>query len=287
VLRHTFCHLPGVAAKTEQRIWDAGLKTWEDALTGQASQGAIVRNLPADLLRDSVHHHGQANVAWFTSCLPSAQSWRLFGDFRSHCAYLDIETTGLSPADSVTTIALYDGKSIRTYIRGRNLHEFVRDVQQYRLLVTYNGKSFDVPVLERSLGCRLPHAHIDLRHVLGSLGLRGGLKGCEARLGMKRPGMEEIDGYVAVLLWRRYERHQDERALQTLLAYNVQDTINLEALMVHAHNRKLADLTAAPFAAGYQLPAPTLPANPFHVDPDTVRRVVHANPWFSRSAPFG
>jgi uncharacterized protein YprB with RNaseH-like and TPR domain len=66
----------------------------------------------------------------------------------------------LSTASAVTTVALYDGHSIRTYVRGRNLREFVHDVQTYRLLITYNGKSFDMPVLRRCLGCRLDQAHI-------------------------------------------------------------------------------------------------------------------------------
>ena len=67
----------------------------------------------------------------------------------------------------------------------------------------------------------------------------GGLKSCERQLGLERPGLEEIDGYLAVLLWRDYRRRHDPRTLETLLAYNAQDTLVLEALMVEAYNRKL------------------------------------------------
>ena len=35
----------------------------------------------------------------------------MFADFRAHCAYLDIETTGMGSGDQVTTIALYDAAS--------------------------------------------------------------------------------------------------------------------------------------------------------------------------------
>ena len=80
--------------------------------------------------------------------------------------------------------------------------------------------------------------------------MRGGLKACERQLGVTRPGLEEVDGFVAVLLWHDFQRRKDQRSLDTLLAYNVQDTVNLEALMVHAHNAHL-DRLAAPFAAGY------------------------------------
>lgn len=268
MLRHTFCHLPGVGETTERRLWSRGLITWDAALA------AAGHRLPADHLRASADHYERGNPAWFADLLPAAQAWRLFGDFRDRCAYLDIETAGMGPRAYVTAIALYAGGAVRTYVRGRNLADFARDVAAYRLLVTYNGKSFDLPFLARAMGWRLGQAHIDLRHVLGSLGYRGGLKGCERQLGVGRPGMEDLDGFAAVLLWYEHERRGDARALETLQAYNVQDVLNLEALMVEAYNRKLAGLGAAPFAAGYRLPAPRLAANPFRPDPEAVRRVV-------------
>ncbi len=281
MLRHTFCHLPGIGEKTELQLWAAGLTTWEAVLDKeQPRRRAPARRLPAELLRESSARHASADPGWFAERLPAAQSWRLFADFRSSCAYLDIETTGMDASDHVTTIALYDGRTVRTYVQGQNLADFVRDVEAYRLLVTYNGKSFDVPFLNRCLRCRLDHAHIDLRHVLASLGVRGGLKSCERQLGLARPGLEDVDGFVAVLLWNDFKKRKNARALESLLAYNVTDTVNLETLMVHAYNRKLAELTAVPFAADYRLPMPAVPANPFRPDADTVKRVLRENPWF-------
>ncbi len=272
MLRHTFCHLPGVAAQTEQRLWSAGLTTWEHALSRLAAPRPP-RRLRAEDLHESARRHAGGDAGWFHERLPSAQSWRLWADFRADCAYLDIETTGLSDSAVVTTAALYDGQHVRTYVRGDNLEQFARDVQAYRLLVTYNGKCFDLPILRRCLRCRLDQAHIDLRYVLANLGLRGGLKGCERQVGIARPGLEEVDGVVAVLLWHDYQRRQDRRSLETLLAYNVQDTVNLEMLMVHAHNAHLARL-GAPFAATHRLPPPLLPANPFRADPAALARAL-------------
>ena len=271
MLRHTFCHLPGIAEPTEQRLWSAGLTTWDDALSQLARSARLPRRLRAADLEESARRHTGGEARWFAERLPSAQSWRLFGDFRAGCAYLDVETTGMSYSAVVTTIALYDGRQVRTYVRGDNLDEFARDVQDYRLLVTYNGKTFDLPMLRRCLGCRLDQAHIDLRYVLAGLGLRGGLKACERKVGIARPGLEEVDGLVAVLLWHDYQRRRDPRALQTLLAYNVEDAVNLERLMVHAHNAALERL-AAPFAPGHAQPAPAVPANPFTADPAALAR---------------
>jgi uncharacterized protein YprB with RNaseH-like and TPR domain len=277
MLRHTFCHLPGIAAKTEQRLWSTGLTDWDAALAAPPS----AHRLPADELRESIRRHGKADPAWFGQRLPAGEAWRLFADFRDSCAYLDIETTGMSNSAAVTTVALYDGRTVRTYVRGRNLDEFTDDVARYRVLVTFNGKSFDVPLLRRCLGCRLDQAHIDLRYVLAGLGLRGGLKACERKVGLSRPGMEEVDGFTAVLLWHDYLRREDERTLETLLAYNVQDTVNLEALMVLAHNAYLARV-AAPFAAGYKLSPPGERPNPFTAHANILARVLRESPRFVR-----
>ncbi len=277
MLRHTFCHLPGIGEKTERRLWAAGLTRWEDALDNTKSP--VPRRLRTEVLRESATEYERANLKWFAGRLPPAETWRLFPDFRGSCAFLDIETTGLERTDQITTIALYDGRTARTYVQGENLHEFLRDITAYRLLVTYNGKTFDLPFLERALRCRFDQAHIDLRYVLASVGLKGGLKGCERLLDIRRSGLEEINGFVAVMLWHDFRRTGDRRALETLLAYNVQDVLSLESLMVHAYNRKLEALIGAPFAAACRLPLPPAPANPFRPEPEVVKRILRDNPW--------
>ena len=110
----------------------------------------------------------------------------------------------------------------------------------------------------------------------GSLGLSGGLKNCEKGLGVPRPGLEDVDGAVAVLLWHEFRRRRDPRALETLLAYNAQDVLNLEPLMVEAYNRKLGD---TPFAVSHRLPPPAPVANPFRADADLLRRLLSNFPW--------
>jgi len=68
--------------------------------------------------------------------------------------------------------------------------------------------------------------------------------------------------------------------LETLLAYNVQDTINLEGLMVTAYNMKLKD---TPFYEKLLIAESTAPANPLRADMETVDRI-KTNPqyWHSR-----
>jgi uncharacterized protein YprB with RNaseH-like and TPR domain len=267
MLRHTFCHLPGVGPKTEQKLWSRGITTWD---------APDLRADWAEKLDDSRAALAAGDPAYFTEWLPVGQHWRIYGDFQDSCAYVDIETTGLDFQDSITTIVMFDGQTIRHYVQGRNLEAFVEDVRPYRVLVTYNGKCFDVPVLKRCLGAELPGAHIDLRHVLRGAGLKGGLKSCERQIGIDRGDASGIDGSLAVFLWNEYQHHGNERALESLLAYNTHDVVNLQTLLIHAFNTKLRK---TPFAAHYNLEPRPLPANEFKVDRELIERL--------RSSIFG
>jgi len=175
--------------------------------------------------------------------------------------------------NEITTIALYDGSSIIHYINGQNLDDFLDDIVKYKVIVSYNGKTFDVPFIENYFGIKLDHAHIDLRYILGSLGYRGGLKSCEIQLGFDRGDLKDIDGFFAVQLWHDYQKTGNPKALETLLAYNIQDVLTLENLMVISYNLKIKN---TPFYRN-QLTEPVLPKIPFEVDMKTVERIKSEN----------
>ncbi|NLW49252.1 MAG: ribonuclease H-like domain-containing protein [Candidatus Brocadiaceae bacterium] len=278
MLRNTFCHIPGIGPKAEERLWSEGIRSWQDACAGTALPLSPAR---CDLVRrhaeESLARLAAKDAGYFADGLPSTLHWRLFPEFRDSTAYLDIETTGLGGAwDHVTTIALYDGRAVRTYVHGQNLEAFPDDVRDCRLLVTYNGKTFDIPFLERQFGIRLPQAHVDLRYVLHRLGYRGGLKGCERRLGLDRGELTGVDGFFAVLLWQEYRRSGDPRALETLLAYNVQDTVGLETLLVMAYNMHVGRTS---FAETHSLPLPAVPPAQFVPHRPTIRRIQRQCGW--------
>jgi hypothetical protein len=99
--------------------------------------------------------------------------------------------------------------------------------------------------------------------------------------GMDRGDLKDIDGFFAVLLWDEYQRTGDQRALDTLLAYNIQDTINLEDLMVTAYNMKLKQTPFYESLAIADSPAPLV--NPHRVDLNTVDRLKNSpHYWASR-----
>ena len=274
MLQNTFSHIPGIGEKTEQNIWASNILEWDDLENAEEAElpSAVRNKLPImrPILKES-RQHLRDNPRYFEKQLPAKLHWRLFPHFRGDTVYLDIETTGLDDHDEITTIALYDGREIQYFVSGDNLDKFPERIRPYKVLVTYNGKSFDLPFIERFFGISLKEkAHIDLRHILNSLGFKGGLKRCEKALGIDRGEVDGIDGYFAVLLWKEYRETGDPRALETLLAYNIEDVVNLEILMVIAYNLKVE---ATPFSHEKSLPRPGQPALPFMPDRETVERL--------------
>jgi len=284
MLRNTFLHIPGVGRKTEQNIWSGGILSWDDLLReGSAHFSPVKRRILNQCLEDSWNQLSTGNPKYFAEKIPANQHWRFFPEFRESTAYLDIETTGLDCWNNeITTIALYDGKAIFTYVQGQNLDAFEEDIQKYRVIVTYNGKCFDVPFLESYFRMKIPQVHIDLRYLLRSLGYTGGLKGCEKKAGIDREELEGIDGYFAVLLWEDYRRTRNEKALETLLAYNIEDVVSLETLMLVSYNLKLKE---TPFVQSHPLPYPSALPMPFKADLETIERIRAAGgyqpPWRS------
>ncbi len=271
MLKNTFRHIPGIGAITEEKIWNLGILSWDSfrpPYPDTLHEGKI--RIIDRYLKESEKHLSENNPAYFSGLIPSGLQWRMFPEFRDLAVYLDIETTGLGYYDSITTIALFDGRSISWYVNGQNLDDFVKDIFKYRLIISYNGKSFDIPFIERFFSIKLDHAHIDLRFVLSNLGYKGGLKACETALGIDRGDIKGIDGFFAVLLWNDFLKNKNQKALETLLAYNIEDVVNLEKLMTIAYNINISN---TPFSS-LELHEPKLPLQmPFKADKETVERI--------------
>lgn len=238
MLRQTFVHVPGVGYRTEERLWSLGLASWDDVATDR------IAGVPPHLRATLEEEIGRSEDAlrlgryrYFTLRLPPREHWRAWPEFRDRVAYLDIETTGLDIGrDAVTVVGVYDGRRKRSFIKGINMDELPAALEEARLLVTFNGARFDVPFLRRAFPrMRLDQLHLDLMNPLHRLGYWGGLKKIERRLGIERS--EEtagMSGFDAVRLWGEYKAGNDD-ALEMLVAYNLEDVVNLEPLAEFAH----------------------------------------------------
>jgi uncharacterized protein YprB with RNaseH-like and TPR domain len=266
MLRHTFLHVPGIGEKRERDLWTRGYTDW--ASFREAYPSGAWRDLVLERLDEE-----QAARA-----LPTREAWRLARTFPGRTVYLDIETTGLSvDADAVTCIGTSDGREVRAFIRGRDLDRFPEALEGAALLVTYNGASFDLPVLRRAFPVVdfARFHHIDLRYPLRRLGVRGGLKGAERQLGIARPEeLAGVDGFMAVLLWQEH-RAGNPTALDTLVRYCLEDVVNLMPLLALAFNRLTAPmpLPIAPIEAAER------PAIPYGADAELVGAIARKRAW--------
>lgn len=148
-------------------------------------------------------------------------------------AYLDIETTGLSPyADEITVvgIGISDGTDLRiVQLYGDISAAALRDaLDGVRRVFTYNGSRFDLPFIRHRLRLDIQAmaSHHDLMIACWQRGLYGGQKAVERALGLHRQ-MPDVDGPEAVRLWYRYRTRHDTAALARLLAYNREDVAQL------------------------------------------------------------
>lgn len=166
---------------------------------------------------------------FFARSLPSSDTWRIYDLFRDDCAFIDIETSGCY--GDITVVGVYDGDDILTLVKGRGLDkENLRSVlSKYKMLVSFNGLSFDVPVIDRCFNRIVPHVpHLDLRHPLARLGFTGGLKKIEKEMGIRRTA--DICGDDVVMLWNRYASTGDRESLRILVEYNADDARNLKPI---------------------------------------------------------
>ncbi len=152
-------------------------------------------------------------------------------------AYLDIETTGLSPTyDEITVVGIHlcgetDAKFIQLVRRDVTADNILEALRGVSVIYTYNGKSFDLPFIHSRVGINLAElfTHHDLMYDCWRNNLYGGFKVVERRLGIDRK-LTEVNGYEAVKLWWRYVDYFDLDALSTLLEYNKEDVVNLKTL---------------------------------------------------------
>jgi uncharacterized protein YprB with RNaseH-like and TPR domain len=237
MIRNTFSILSGIGPKKEKSLWRQGIHTWDDFLArptinGLSPDNKRMHNEAIELASEKLK---QRDAAYFSTLMSQSEHWRLFKEFQGDAVCLDIETNGFAHGAGgyTTVVGLYGSDGFTAYVSGKDLNSdrVMKHMSRYKYLITFYGASFDIPFLEKSLsGFSINIPHFDLCFGARKVGIKGGLKKLEERFGIFR---EEdtvgMDGYAAVILWKRAQRG-DKQALDLLIRYNREDTVNLMAL---------------------------------------------------------
>lgn len=172
-------------------------------------------------------------------------------------AYLDIETTYTGKLAyprlcddfknhkiTVIGIRILDGAQdsfIQLVGKDISKESLLKALEGADRLVTYNGRSvrdtvkgyigFDFPVIAAQLGVVLDREfdHLDLCPECWKANLWGGQKAVEQTLRLTRT-MPGKDGAWADKTWKAYQRLNDSRLLDDLLAYNKEDVFMLRRI---------------------------------------------------------
>lgn len=228
MIEKSFVFLDGIGSKGEQRIleqvkdWNGFLKT--DKVKGISKKAKLFFNRRIKEAQKELHN---LNADYFVGKLPKKEMWRLYGWFKDSVLFLDIE---IDSYGQVILIGMSDGYDSKLMVKGVNMDKniFLSELSKYKLLITFNGRSFDIPKIEKMFGIKISKAHIDLKPLCVNLGWKGGLKEVEKILGVKRPA--HLNGNP-VDLWRAFHASGDREYLDLLIAYNEEDVVNLKAVM--------------------------------------------------------
>jgi len=177
--------------------------------------------------------------------MPSDVDWR-------RACFLDTETTGLSSGTGTMAFVVGLGFFVEGGFHVRQY--FLRDpgdepamiealaelLPRFEVLVSFNGRAFDVPILEnRFILARTPpptadQPHLDLLYPARRL-WRDHLPSCalstieRAVLGVLRE-QDDVPGGVIPYLYRDYLRTGDAREMKRVLYHNVVDVLSLVTL---------------------------------------------------------
>lgn len=181
-------------------------------------------------------------------------------DPRKTC-YMDTETTGL--AGGAGTVAFLTGMGFyaddgfvleQCFLRdyddeGAMLEYLAEKLQHFECIVSYNGKSFDLPLLRsRFVQHRLPFpltdtVHYDLVHAARRV-WKQRLNNCSLnnieRLVLNFHRQEDVPGHLIPQLWLDYLEYRDARPLKDVFHHHEMDILSLAALAGHLSQRLAA-----------------------------------------------
>jgi uncharacterized protein len=241
-----FLHFKGIGKKTRENLFRLGIIDWSTAeeFMSKIPFQESKRNNLFNEITENKNALNRNDIAFFVNKFHPEDKWRILAHYFEQASYFDIETDGVY--NRITTIALYHKGKLYNFTKNINLDEFLDLLEDVKLIVSFNGSSFDVPVVVQNFRIQsFPVPHLDLRWICYHEGIRGGLKQIERNLSIKRPTeLEGVDGLEAIQLWYRWSEYNDKEALARLIKYCSADVLSLVKLTEKILSKKLKSFSS-------------------------------------------
>lgn len=229
MIQQSFIFLDRISKKTEQNIWNQNIKNWNDFLKkdnikGISQQKKYYYDRKIQEAQEAIR---QEKPEYFLNKLPKIEMWRLYSYFKENCCFLDVE---IDSYGKIVVVGISNYYQSNFFVKGANLDSSFlnHELKKYKIIITFNGSSFDLPKIKKQFQIEINKPHIDLKPLCINLGLKGGLKQVEKQLNLKRPA--HLYGNP-VDLWKAFHASQDKEYLDLLLDYNAEDIENLKGVM--------------------------------------------------------
>ncbi len=235
MIEKTFTFLSGIGSKKEKSFYSQGIKSWNSFLETKKVKGISKerKNLIGEEIKKAKKELYDGKLSYFLKNLPQKDSYRLYEFLKDEIVFLDIE---VDSDRNIIVIGLFDGFESKFLVKGVNLYRDIlkKELEKYKLIVTFNGSSFDLPLIEKQFDLPITLLHIDLKHLCRKVGLKGSLKKVESQLNLKRPA--HLYGHPADA-WRTAHASRDDRYIKAMLNYNEEDLINLKPILDHCYKK--------------------------------------------------
>lgn len=235
LIDRSLCQLRGISRVEERRYHEAEIADVDALLRYLALHGSmsLLKRVEPQVIRfRKAQVLGMMDV--MVNMFPVGTRARVVSDRLEKTLFFDIETDGVAPPRAhVTLIASSMNGVERVFVRGVDLLEFLELWNKAEVIVSFNGKHFDVPILMREFGLSRIPAHVDLLDEARHYGLKGGLKAIEGRIGFRREENDCCNGLEAVEFWRRCRDEGNVESLTALMRYNLDDVRSLVALYTY------------------------------------------------------